>query len=359
MTNPYETPVDTTTDFSGVSQLKRIGIEFQSDWSPVGLRQRRKRHWHRMLDVAYAAFCLLWVVSLFLASGNPYAGLFCLLTPIWVLLSVSWFSNLTFRNGESFHRKYAGLAGPVQGKVDNGIVVVRGKDVSFASSVRSCPQCDVTNSYATIMPPGFHSSLPIIGGDIKKHWLINASHQLISRPDLLDQLVGESKAICAEGILRGNDLKSLSIWKQWMWTARVMGLGGTLAIAAALIQVLWMDSSPGLVVLAAVMGAGLLIVGCSKWSKTWRHVGVGSYSVCIAKEAVSIASHYIAFSYYGESLQHFRWTEAGLIVRDSGRQILFAIPAHWFDTESQQQLQIWYGRGTRPPRRTRYLGPKI
>ena len=374
MTNPYETPSDTAPAATLIDGRPMLGIEFTSDWSPLGLRTRRK-HWrHRVLDISFAFFSLLWVGSLFMATGSPYAGIFCILTPAWVLLSVTWFSNLSFRNGESFQRKNRGLAGKIRGRIDAGFVVVNGPTVSIATQVRHCIQCKVSPSRATLQPPGFETALPIINRDITRSWSSTANPAVVTPTALMDALFTDSNAIRVEDTLQGTDLRSLPCWRIWKWSGWMLGILGIFVLSGAVYQAnalpVWILNPPGHyqfsktdslrtagTIVIGLIGLGFLGAGFWQWSRTWRRLG--RYSVAVYPDRVSIAHKKLAFSYHDEALQHFRWTTAGLIIRDVGRHVLFAIPARWFDEETKRLLQSWYGRSSEPPTQSLYLGPRI
>lgn len=374
MTNPYETPSDPESEATLINGGSRLGIEFTSDWSPHGLHQRRK-HWrHRLLDISFALFSLLWLASLFIATGSPYAGIFCILTPTWVLLSVTWFSNLSFRNGGSFQRKHRGLAGIIHGRIDAGRIVIHGPAVSVATRIRHCPRCKISRTQAMLQLPGFETTLPIVKQDITSSWSTSAHPADVTQTELMNDLCKEPNAIGTEDTLQGADLRSLPCWRIWKWSGWMLISLGIVVLSIAVYQTnslpTWILNPPGHyrlgktdslraagAIVTTLMGVGFLGAGFWQWSRTWRRLG--RYAVMVYPDRISISHKKLIFSYHDTALKHFRWTAVGLIVRDAGRQVRFAIPARWFDEESQQLLHNWYGRSSEPPPQSLYVGPMI
>ncbi len=374
MTNPYQAPPDSTPQQPLAGRLSKIGIEFESDWSPQGLRQRRKHAWHRILDIGFAACSLFWIGSLVMSAGSPYAGIFCVLTPMWLLFSIIWFTNFNFRNGESFRKKYPGLSGPVRGRVDGQSIVVHGPMVSLATRLGNCLQCYVSPSKATFQPPGFESTLPVAASDILRDWLVERPSVRVTQQQLLDELFPDSVGIRVEGTIRGHDLKALPRWRLWFWSGwTLIAMGGSaLAWSLFLIRSLpsWILDPPGHYRLGdqdyarltgpAVLGCvgiGLLVAGLWQWSRTWRKVG--DFAVSIHPDHIAVANQAITLAYHDQALAHFRWTEVGLVARGRDRRAMFAIPARWFSNEEKQSLQSWYGRAADPPTPSYYLGPNL
>ncbi|MDG2221034.1 MAG: hypothetical protein P8L85_06625 [Rubripirellula sp.] len=374
MTNPYETPSDSASNATLVDGGSMLGIEFTSDWSPHGLHQRRK-HWrHRVLDISFALLSLLWLGSLFAAAGSPYAGIFCVLTPTWVLLSITWFSNLSFRNGGSFQRKYRGLAGTIRGRIDAGCVVIHGPAVSVATRFRHCLRCKVSRTHAILQLPGFETTLPIIDQDITNSWSTSANPADVTQTALMNAICGDTNAIWSEDTLQGADLRSLPCWRVWRWSGWMLIGLGIVVLSVAVYEAnslpAWVRNPPshyrfsktdslrtGGALIISLMGVGFLGAGYLQLSRTWRRIG--RYTVVVYPDRVSIAHKKLVYSYHDAALQHFRWTAVGLIVRDAGRHIRFAIPARWFDEETQQLLHSWYGRSSKPPPLSLYVGPTI
>lgn len=374
MTNPYEAPPDLHVDQPIIGRRSTVGIEFESDWSPSGLKLRRKTGWHRMLDAGYAMFSMLWAGSLILSSGSPYAGLFCLLTPMWILFSVVWFSNLSFRSGESFHKKYPGLSGTVRGRVDDRYVVVHGPSVSLATRIRHCIQCSVTTTHALLQPPGIETSLPVHGNDIIQQWPTKRNATKVTQSELLNQFTSEGDAIRIEGTLYGSDLRPYRCWRIWRWSGLICLAIGTIALLWTLVRALglpaWILNPPDHYrlsdddisrvmgpALVGIFGLGSLAAGFWQWSRTWRKIG--RFAVSVQPDRVSITNDVLALSYHHEALEHFQWTDGGLVARDCRQRVLFAIPAAWFDESSKQSLQSWFDQSIVPPIASHYLGPKL
>ena len=373
MTNPYQAPTDLDAPSPTVIQTSTLGIDFQSDWSASGLRRRRQRWWHRLIDVAFATLTILWLGSLLMTTGGLYAGSFCVLTPCWFVIGFVWIANMGFRNGESFHRKYPGFSGVVHGQVDHRSVVIHGPRVSLATKSRNCLQCRVSESFATLQPPGFETSLPILGPDIIRTRPANMNAPGATTKELLNELSATPPRIQIEAVIRGSDLKSLSCWRFWKLTgACLVGLG-MVALLGSILHLLLpqfntlaqkpnnqIGDTDGAqtagTILIGIIGLGLIITGVWQWSRTWRRIG--PFFVGIDEQQIAIASNLAAYAYRHEALGHFRWSRTGLIVRDAGRRILFAIPAICFNEEEQRLMESWFGRPSQPPSRSHYLGPK-
>lgn len=370
MTNPYKAPAD-PQDLVMPTPDRPLGIEFESDWSPEGLRLRRQQWWHRGLDIGFGVLTVVALGSILTAS--PYAGAFCVLMPVWVLSSVVWFTNLGFRNGAAFHRKYPGLSGRVRGSVDAKLVVVHGPAVSLATATRNCLSYRLHASHASLQPPGFETSLPIAEQDIQRRWAENTNVEKPTPHDMMEALSDHPDAIHQEDVLRGSDLSPLGCWGFWRLTGIATLLLGTLGVLWCVVRLMtlptWVlqppshyqlsDSDVARIagpVMIGIVGLAFFAAGFWQWSRTWRQIG--EFSVCVDPTQISIASKAIAYSYHDEALEHFRWSNVGIVAYDVSGRAVFAIPARWFDKTQQRRLMSWYDRDSQTPERSHYIGPK-
>ncbi len=371
--NPYQAPPDIDPLVSPpAAEIETIGMEFESDWSIEGLRARRRSDGQRLGDLAFAILTIAWLASILAA----FSGLFCLLTIAWISGAFVWFSNVTYRKGGNFTQRYAGLAGPVTGRIDGGWVRIDGPALRIAARVRDCPQCSLNHARAFIQPPGIDTSLPIASTDVTKTWRSpNRVFQKSAIPvDLLGELSGDREQVIASGTVRGTDLRGQNCWRVWCgigWTCTTIG-GACLILAIYRFANLppwvldrpshyrWSDAdvqsltTPIFLVVAALV---LLLVGVWHVLKTFRFLG--DFAALITPTMIAIANHRIAFGYHGSALAHFHWTDRGMVVRSPMKYVQFLIPARWFNQHERELVSLWHPAKPETPKSSSYIGPTV
>jgi hypothetical protein len=82
--NPYQSPtdVDAEENVDDDDRPTSIAIEFESDWSPAGLRFRRRRASQRVADSVLVLFVLSWIGAAVLDFFGRSTGLLCIATPL-------------------------------------------------------------------------------------------------------------------------------------------------------------------------------------------------------------------------------------------------------------------------------------
>ena len=375
-TNPYQAPTDVQEKQPLRGAYESVGMEFESDWSAEGLRRRRKSAGQRLGDFAFGFLTVIWLASLVSAARSPYGGLFCLLTPVWILSGVVWFSNVAYRNGGNFSDRYAGLAGPVTGRVDGGWVRIDGPALRIAARVRDCYQCSLLSKRAYIQPPGIETSLPIAGADIQRTW--RSKPRVVDEEanpvELLGELSSEQEQIIVSGTLRGTDLIGQNCWRFWMYVGLTCATIGLAFLAWAIYLFLnlppWVIDRPNhyrfsdadvnsIVGPSLCLALACVLIAFGVWHllKTFR--GLGEFAALITPQMVAIANHRVARGYHGSALAHFRWTPNGFVVRNKAQYVMFLIPARWFDDRGLAQVTRWYSSAAPDWQSNIYIGPKV
>lgn len=350
-------------------------MEFESDWSAAGLRARRRSEWQGLADFGFALLSLTWITLLLSASvRSAYGDLLCLLTPIWMISGIVWFSYLVFRNGGTFASKYPGMAGAVHGRVENGIIRIDGPAMCVVACLRDCPRCSLHAGRSSIQPPGFESSLPIVGDDIKRMWESADTTPTLSPATLLEVLQEDEASVTASGTLLGSDLRGETRWHVWL-------IAGITFVVIALAMAVWSiyrftnlppwvlnppnhyqwndadTASFAVPCVLALISLTALVAGIWNLLRTFRPIG--KFAVLVTPTMVAIANKALALAYHGPATHHFSWSDRGIVVRDSSGAVLFLIPARWLDDEDRDRIAHWYAKKTSPPARSFYAGPKL
>lgn len=373
--NPYRSPPELgeSTDESVRDNGEgSLAIEFESDWSQQGLRERRRSDWHRFADIGLVSVATLAVGSLML--GGAAMGMFCLLMPVSVLLGVLWLSGWQVRSGSSFARRYPALAGPVKGTIEGTLLRVRGPALELVTRGGESVYPMISARGGLLRMPGIDESVPVLEQDVHRTWRV-AKETPQNAGRLIDHLsIQEQPHVFVTGEVSGVDFRGLRCRGQWIAVASlslVLGAGGFLWAGFRFSQLPeWVVNPPGHYQLTSgeeaslaklwVLGAGAaLLVAVGSWYLFKAFRNFGSFAAAISPEMIGIVTSRAVYGYQHDSLSHFRWEEQGIVVRDARGQTLFVVPARWFDKTQAEQVAKWYAREPSPRQRTYYITPKV
>ena len=374
--NPYRAPpeLSESTDDSmrDDGTVGTLAIEFESDWSQQGLRERRRSDWHRFADIGLVSVATLAVGSLML--GGAATGLFCLLMPVSVLLGVLWLSGWQVRSGSSFARKYPALAGPVKGTIEGTLLRVRGPGLELVTRGGESVYPMISARGGLLRMPGIDESVPVLEQDVRRTWRVTKDASKNSGR-LIDHLsIRDQPHVFVSGEVSGVDFRGLRCRRQWLSIAGltlVLGAGGFLWAGVRFRQLPeWVVNPPGHYQLTSgeeaslaklwVLGAGAaLLVAVGAWYLFKAFRNFGTFAAAISPEMLGIATPRAVYGYQHDALSHFQWEAQGIVVRGAQGQILFVVPARWFDETQARQVAQWYAREPSPRQRTYYITPTV
>ncbi|MGI9474422.1 MAG: hypothetical protein ACR2NZ_22990 [Rubripirellula sp.] len=375
--NPYRAPpeiVDPNDQPSSSVLLgETLGIEFETDWSQQGLKERRHSDWHRMGDIGLVLVVTLTVGSLML--GPAILGLFCLLMPVSVIYGVLWLSGRRVRSGASFARKFPALAGPVSGKILGNLLYVRGPGMEVVTRVAEAMYPMMSARGGLVRMPGVDEAVPVMELDVVHTWPISKEPADRVNKRLIDYLSSESQPhLVVSGEVTGRDFRGLSCRRQWLSVAALALCLGAVGFAWAAIKFSrlpsWVANPPGHYRLNSseefsliqlwVLGAGAaLLVSVGTWFLYKAFRVFGEFTAVISPRMIAIATPRAVYGYQEKSLSHFQWTEQGIVVRDLRNQAIFILPSRWFDEHETKQAATWFQRIPTPNKSMYYLTPKV
>ncbi len=376
--NPYQSPpeIDAEGNVDSRDRATSIAIEFESDWSPAGLRLRRRSASQRLADSVLVLFVFFWVGAAAFDFFGRSTGLLCIATPLTIMYTILWMANLTFRSGAAFPKKCRGLAGPVTGSIASGWVAIDGPSLRVVAPMRACVQCFVRADEALVRPPGIDETLPIIQPDIKRTWQAEQQSNFadIEPMDLLRQMSTDDQHVIVSGTLRGSDFRGQNCYQSWLIVGAICITLGLLVLVWDAYRVAnlphWVLNKPshyeltqderGAVASAwFIGGVALVLIATGLWSLSRTFRKVGAFAAMITPAMIAIASTRVAFGYHGSAVEHFQCNENGIVVRNAANQVVFIIPARWFGRGEIETAATWYSRTAHPPEKGFYIGPRV
>ncbi len=418
MDNPYEPPPEVESD-GGVVDSQRVllqSIDFVSDWSQAGQRQRRRRSCYLWIDIAFLALSLVSAAAVLLLMLDVLFGVsfefartesICCVLPLWIGIAVLMLMLWAHRSATTLTSTANGFAGQVIGRIEGPWISLFGPQVLVFAHSKSCNLLTIELQRIILQVTGCAESFYVSLTDIRRreqrpvewrdllspiqaltrqripqvslaaaqHW-IEIAKQTIQQDASLERTRG-TMIDCA-GTLCGRHLRGT-------WHQRLSHLSGAsftlagLAIGGWAYQTYrslpsWVLTRPSHYVLAQsetetltmmyfaiIVSVLLFLIGLWQWWQVGRVVG--SYAASVSQDLVLIATDKVCYGYRGEALAHFQWTPQGLAaVAQRGTNPVFLLPSDWFDPAEQLQVSQWFpqavkGVGRKKP--SSYIYPRI